>query len=183
MFAYCGNSPVANKDSNEKIVDHSPIMVNDGYNYYIPPQNATTIVPENNSRTKNYQQGQQFNLSTKTTDVRFIGAAANASSSLLYLTGKYSELYGQTRGTGLQVHHLLEQRFYEEILKNKIYTQKSDMLCVVLDKDTHQSITNQWRALVPYGSDYSSIGFESIQYFAIEIYGDTHPDWISALFD
>ena len=184
MFAYCNNDPVANEDPNGHYIGHQPIMVNDGYNTYIPPIDSASPEHENNTPNNNEDAVHPNNNQLSNCGTVFcVGAVANTLSNLVGRLGRYSELSKLTRGTGLQIHHLLEQRFFKSILQGGFYTKKSDMLCVIIDKDTHQGFTNAWREAIPYGADYSSIPFETVQYFAIDIYGSSHPDWISALFD
>ena len=50
------------------------------------------------------------------------------------------------KGLGYEVHHLFEKRF-AGILGEKA----RNMLSIVIKKGEHQTITNKWRELIPYG--------------------------------
>ena len=56
----------------------------------------------------------------------------------------YNALVKAIKGTGLQAHHLIEQRF-----------GLGREICVALTKAEHQAFTNHWRQLLPYGKTYT----------------------------
>jgi len=68
------------------------------------------------------------------------GALSTASQ---YGPSLYEELTRTLKGTGLQAHHILENRFG---LSN---------ISVALTPAEHQVFTNHWRQLLPYGNSYT----------------------------
>ena len=56
----------------------------------------------------------------------------------------YNELKKLIKGTGLQAHHLIEQRF-----------KLGHQISVAVTKAEHQVFTNAWRQLLPYGKTYT----------------------------
>ncbi|MBP0726864.1 hypothetical protein J5Y03_17035 [Bacillus sp. RG28] len=61
------------------------------------------------------------------------------------LLGSYKKLRTLTKGTGLEVHHLIEKR-----LAPIIGVHERDMLSIPLSKANHRVFTNRWRQAVPY---------------------------------
>jgi len=80
-----------------------------------------------------------------------------SDKGLEFLTGKVTKLVGRlgsakelrkmTRGSGLEVHHLVEKRFADTL-----DIAHGDMLSIVLTKEEHQLFTNGWRKAIGYGS-------------------------------
>lgn len=58
----------------------------------------------------------------------------------------YGQLRRAIQGTGLQAHHLIEQRFAGVMGENA-----RQMLSVAVTPAEHQAFTKAWRALIPYG--------------------------------
>jgi RHS repeat-associated protein len=80
----------------------------------------------------------------------------------------YAKLTKALQGTGLQAHHLIEQRF-ASILGTNVRTMSS----VALTPAEHQAFTNAWRALIPYGpAGTGTATRESIEAAARIIYAD-----------
>ncbi len=61
----------------------------------------------------------------------------------------YKYLKQLVKGSGLETHHLMEQRFADKMGLNT-----NDILSVALDKDTHQKITNLFRDKIKYNSAF-----------------------------
>jgi RHS repeat-associated protein len=76
---------------------------------------------------------------------------------------------------GLQVHHLIEQRF-AKVLKQ----DPNKMLSLVLDPAEHQKFTNAWRALIPHGNGTKSATPQQIMDAARKVYKD-YPEVLKAL--
>ncbi|HHJ19942.1 MAG TPA: RHS repeat-associated core domain-containing protein [Gammaproteobacteria bacterium] len=89
--------------------------------------------------------------------------------------GTYSSLRVLAKGTGNQVHHLIEKRF-ANILGQIPRTMES----IVLTVEEHQVFTNAWRTAIPYGSGTSSATVTSVQNAARNIYS-AFPEILSAL--
>jgi hypothetical protein len=81
--------------------------------------------------------------------------------------GGYGELRTLIKGSGLNAHHLLEQRFAG------VLGQKSrDMLSIVVNPSQHQIFTNAWRNAIPYGSGTQGATRASVEAAARRIYAD-----------
>jgi hypothetical protein len=104
--------------------------------------------------------------------VRGLGSLSRAGQ---YGIQSYSSLTKALKGTGLQAHHLLEQRFAGALGANA-----RSMLSVAVTKAEHQAFTNAWRKLIPYGDDTRKATQEQILKAAREIYKD-YPDILKAL--
>ena len=63
-------------------------------------------------------------------------------------TGTYNQLKAANKGSGTEVHHIVEKRF----LSSTKYSSAGQMQSVVLSKAQHRAYTNAWRKLIPYGS-------------------------------
>ncbi len=79
--------------------------------------------------------------------------------------GGFNFLKRFTKKSGLEVHHLIEKRFAEEL-----GLDKGKMLSIILDPKDHQKITNAWRKIIPYGS--GTVGKERIFEAFREVYKD-----------
>jgi hypothetical protein len=71
---------------------------------------------------------------------RFGNAFKGLSLAAKYGIGEYSVLKALTKGIGVQVHHLIEERF-----AGLLGEKSAKMLSIVLTKAEHQTFTNAWR--------------------------------------
>ena len=62
----------------------------------------------------------------------------------------YNALRKVNKGTGKEVHHIVEKRFNKVLDINNT----NFMLSTALDKDVHRRYTNAWRAALSYGKKY-----------------------------
>ena len=83
----------------------------------------------------------------------------------------YTNLRKINKGTGKEVHHIVEKRFAKKLQLNE-----QDMLSVALDPTTHRKFTNAWRTKLPYGKTHS---IDEIWKAAQEIYHD-YPNLLNA---
>ena len=87
----------------------------------------------------------------------FGSLSACGGAALKYLTSPangidtYSNLRKINKGTGNQVHHIIEKRFADSLGID----DTRNMLSVALSKSEHQLFTKAWRAVLPYGNSYS----------------------------
>jgi lysylphosphatidylglycerol synthetase-like protein (DUF2156 family) len=58
----------------------------------------------------------------------------------------YNQLRSAIKGTGLQEHHVIDQRFAGVMGQNA-----REMASVAVTRAEHQAFTNAWRARIPYG--------------------------------
>jgi RHS repeat-associated protein len=105
------------------------------------------------------------------------GKLSYASS---YGIKSYKALKELTKGKGLQVHHLIEQRF-----ASTLGVDPSAMKSIVLTNAEHQTFTNAWRAQIGYRTDNvlirtTNASKEQIYEAARVIYKD-YPEIIKAL--
>jgi len=88
----------------------------------------------------------------------------------------YNQLTTALRGTGLQAHHLIEQRFATLLGQNA-----RQALSMAVTPTEHQAFTNAWRALIPYGEAGTGAATpESVMSAARQIYSN-YPEIIQAL--
>ena len=102
------------------------------------------------------------------------GAALKYASSPANGIDTYRNLRKANRGTGNQVHHIVEKRFAGSLGID----DADSMLSVVLSKSEHQVFTNAWRSLLPYGNSYTKA---QIFDAAIRIYAKSPHLLVSAL--
>jgi hypothetical protein len=87
----------------------------------------------------------------------------------------YKQLKKALKGTGLEAHHLLEQRFAEVLGQNARHMES-----VAVTKAEHQAFTNAWRALIPYGQGTANATTQQVLDAAKRIYSG-HPELLRAL--
>lgn len=72
------------------------------------------------------------------------------------------------KGTGLQVHHLIEQRFASVVGQNS-----RQMASIVVTPAEHQAFTNAWRAAIPYGPNGTGVATQQqVMQAARQIYSN-----------
>lgn len=112
-----------------------------------------------------------------------LGVAANAGAKGFgaltkagnYGVWPYRTLKADLKGTGLEAHHLIEQRF-AGVMGQSV----GDMASVAVTKAEHQAFTNAWRQAIPYGDGTANATPAQIRSAASQIYAD-YPDILSAL--
>lgn len=98
------------------------------------------------------------------------GLGAITSRSIM----SYNELGKITKGTGLQRHHLLEQRF-KDVMDTDLAKK-----AIALTKEEHQYFTNKWREAFSYGNGTKSASYDSVMNEAKTIYKN-YPNILKAL--
>lgn len=72
------------------------------------------------------------------------------------------------KGSELQVHHIVEQRFAKALgIQNT-----GKMPSIVVTRDEHQVLTNAWRKAIPYLKDYKAVSIDDVRRAAAEVYAD-----------
>ena len=105
----------------------------------------------------------------------------NFSVASKYGIGSFNSLKGKVgKGTGLQIHHLIEQRF-----ARLFNVKEGDMLSIVLTKEEHQAFTRAWRSKIGYKNDRNAITTinatpEDVKKAAKDIYRN-YPEILKAL--
>jgi len=108
------------------------------------------------------------------------GTTATAGASLVGRIGTAARLRAVSAGSGLRVHHLIEQRF-----AGTLGQVPNQMISVVLDPTTHQKFTNAWRDAIGYSNSLNSLNTntatpEQIWQAARRIY-QNYPELLQAL--
>jgi len=87
----------------------------------------------------------------------------------------YGPLKYDLRGTCLEAHHLLEQRFAPQLGR-----KPREMLAVALTEAEHRRFTNAWRRAIPYGARTRKATLDQIHGTACRIYR-RYPAFLNAL--
>ena len=111
----------------------------------------------------------------KVADEAPISGLGSLSRAGQYGIQPYNSLTKLLKGSGLQAHHLLEQRF-----AGVLGVSPRSMSSIALTPAEHQIFTNAWRQLIPYGSGTANATREQIMNAARIIYKD-YPDILKAL--
>jgi RHS repeat-associated protein len=78
-------------------------------------------------------------------------------------------------------HHLLEKRFWQDLKElAECIGPTGEILSVLIDRLTHQEITNKWRHLYPYRPHRRKVTIEGLRKAAEIIYAD-EPGWFKAV--
>ena len=184
MFAYCGNNPVNRNDDGgmfwDTIFDVVSLAMSvaevvsnpaDPWAWAGLVGDAIDLIP--------FVSGVgEVTRAIKTVDkitdaVDDVHDAAKAVDNAGDAIGTYKDLKKLNKGSGLEVHHIVEKRFAPSISPN---LKQNDMLSIALDHGQHGIFTNKWRQKLPYGKTYSK---ESIWSAAQEIYAD-YPSLLEA---
>jgi hypothetical protein len=91
-------------------------------------------------------------VTTATTAACADGDCTNESN---YVVKTYNQLKEGVTEAGLQVHHIIEQRFARAL--NQTYNQTRNWLSVELTPEIHQGFTNAWRDAIGYISDKNTV--------------------------
>ena len=174
MFAYCGNNPVLHVDAH-------------GY-FFGTAIDILTLCSSFGQCLRNpYDPVNWVTLAADVVDVAVplvsgcgeavkLARAADAASDGLSCFSKakdygikaYNALRKQLEGTGLQAHHIIEQRLVQFIDDIDVKT----MLSVALTRTEHQRFTNAWRDWFEYGMSYADITVDDLWEAAQDIYSN-----------
>ena len=165
LFAYCGNNPVVRVDVTgyawETVFDVASLVVSATEVYANPTDLLAWI-----------------GLMGDTVDLIPFVAGVGETIRTLRVTDKvvdgtnstidtYKNLKKVSKGTGNEVHHILEKRFLTQLNLN--YKNSNDMLGVILTKNQHAKYTKGFRELLPYGMRYTE---EQIVEAAAQVYSN-----------
>lgn len=87
----------------------------------------------------------------------FIEGAQETAQALKradHVVDTYRNLRKTTKGTGLEVHHIVEKKFADALGLSR--GQTDEMLSIALSKTDHRVYTNKWRQALPYGKAYTA---------------------------
>ena len=119
---------------------------------------------------------------TVTTATTAACADGDCTNEGKFIVKTYNQLKEGFTEAGLQVHHIIEQRFAPAL--NQSYNQARNWLSVVLTPEEHQVITNAWRNAIGYSNSNNAINtltvtIDDIWNAAQDIYAN-YPELIEA---
>lgn len=180
MFSYCGNNPVTRLDSDGQAFETVWDIISLGLSIADVFANPADVWV-------------WISLGGDLLDVLipFFGGAGEAAKALkitLRLSDglgdlsrasefgikSYKALKKLLKGTGLEAHHIIEQR-----LVKHLGIDLGSILSVALTPAEHQRFTNAWRAIFKYGMDYSKLSKDDIWKAAQKVYKD-YPELLKA---
>ena len=152
MFAYCGNNPIIRRDASgyafETIIDVitlgfsiAEVVVNpfDPMAWIGLAGDVVDIIP--------FVTG----VGEAVRGLRFVDKAGDMieiAESTDDAIDTYRSLKKINKGTGNEVHHIIEKRFADAL----DIDNQNDMLSIALSKSDHQTYTNLWRQNIKYGT-------------------------------
>jgi hypothetical protein len=120
-------------------------------------------------REKLDQPIQVFNFEVEDFHTYFVGAGCVLVHNLCDFSGEisgYDRLRKAYKGSGKEVHHIIEKRFARTLGVNP-----KTMPSIALSKADHRYYTNLWKRALPYGRSYTK---EQIMSAAFQIYGNNN---------
>ena len=183
MFAYCNNNPVCQVDEYGDAARPLTMLVNDGGS--ASSGKKKPHYPDKPPAGRDLHAPTQDALASKDTESTaeseevFIMpvAAIGANGSLIGMTGNYNELRKIAAGTGLEVHHLIEKRFWVVPGMREIFSSTGVMPSVILTHEQHTVYTQLWRTAYPYGQGYSKLNVSNVLGFCKRTYA-TCGSWL-----
>ena len=171
LYAYCNNNPVVYEDVTgtvaETVFDIATLALS-AVEVTMNPTDLTAWAG---------LLGDTVDLIPFVTGVGETIKALRASSKVAEGTAEaidtYSSLRKINKGTGKEVHHIIEKRF----ARNLGIEKPNQMLSIALDKDTHRRYTNAWRRTLKYGKAYDQ---RAVVKAAAKVYSD-NPRLMGAL--
>ncbi len=179
MFAYCGNNPVIRLDTTGEAFETVFDIVTLCFSVIDVICNPTDV-------------GAWIGLVGDVVDLIPFVTGVGEATRALRITDKISDGFGgltkakqygvkaynalkkTLKGTGLEAHHIIEQR-----LVKHLNIDVKTMLSVAVTKAEHQKFTNAWRGVFQYGMDYSTLQKADIWKVAQKIYKD-YPELLDA---
>ena len=185
MYAYCGNNPVNRNDDGgmfwDTIFDVVSLVASvvevvanptDPWAWAGLVGDAIDLIPFV-SGVGETTKAIKVTMGAVTETADSLYDASRTADRFADSIGTYKDLKKLNKGSGLEVHHIVEKRFAPSISPN---LKQNDMLSIALDHGQHGIFTNKWRQKLPYGKTYSK---ESIWSAAQEIYAD-YPSLLEA---
>lgn len=103
--------------------------------------------------TMNLTEPLKYGILKAADDLHDAGKAIdNATDVIDGAIDTYKNLRKVNKGTGKEVHHIVEKRLAKYIDVN---LNTDDMLSIALDHDTHKGFTKAWREILPYGKSHN----------------------------
>jgi hypothetical protein len=180
MFAYCGNNPIVRQDTDGQAFETVWDIVSLGFSIVDVIASPTDIwawislggdlidvlIP--------FMGGIGETAKAISISLKIADGFGNLSKASEFGIKSYNALRKQLKGTGLQAHHIIEQRLVKHLGINV-----GEMLSVAVTPAEHQKFTNAWREIFKYGTNYSELEIEDIWKAAQTIYKD-YPELLEA---
>ena len=184
-FAYCDSNPCNYADgTGTSLSYYNPLIGPPLSNYYYVGGNATGASTATAAgggggfpiAVVGLSIPETLDLVDTISDIS--DAFGNLSHAAEYGIQSYSDLRKATSGTGLEAHHIVEQRF---LIGKGMNVQTAASVAVTPQE--HQKFTNLWRRHFPYGkTNYNDLPKEKIWSAAQIIYQD-YPELLDAVWD
>ncbi len=167
MFSYCNNNPAIFCDDAGKAVETIFDVITLGFSI------AEVIANPSDPLAWVGLAGDVIDLIPFVTGVgetvrviRTTQKIADIADGVDDTIDSYRALRKVSKGTGKEVHHIVEKRFADSL----DIDNTNEMLSVALSKEQHRIYTNAWRKELPYGKTYSK---REILEAATHIYADS----------
>jgi RHS repeat-associated protein len=186
LYSYCDNNPVTRSDSSGKFWETIFDIVTIGFSIYDVCKNPSDpwawaglagdvidlipIVTGVGEGIKAISKTNKIVDSIQAADnvADAVDAAGDAGKAINNGIDTYGNLQKATKGSGLEVHHIVEKR-----LRDPLGISDTDsMLSVALSKADHRKFTKAWRGEIPYGTNYRGLKPDEIWGVAQKIYKD-----------
>ena len=164
-FAYCGNDPITRRDASGCVWETAWDIVSLGVSVVdvcvnpVDPWAWASLAGDVADVLIPFVGGigeatRAIGAARKLAKVDDVVEAASSTQTVSRLVGEYKNLRKIFKGSGFEVHHIIEKRFFEAFpeLASK---GKSAMASVALSPAEHAFFTREWRKALPYGSTYS----------------------------
>ena len=170
MFAYCGNNPVSRVDSSGLVWETAWDVASLGFSVVqvcITPADLTAwlgLVGDLIDVAIPFVGGVGETARAVGTARKLAKAGNSANFTDVYKVtrhvGTYRDLRKVYAGSGFEVHHIIEQRFFDVL--PDVGITRYGMNCVALTPAEHQYFTNQWRDIFKYGTAYKELDKDDI---------------------
>ena len=157
LYSYCGNNPIVRQDTTgyawETAFDVVSLVAS-AVEVTMNPTDLTAWVG---------LVGDTVDLIPFVTGVgetiKVLRTSSKLTDKIDGTIDTYRVLKKGNKGTGNEVHHIIEKRFADWLgIDNK-----NNMLSIVLDKETHRAYTSSWRGEIGYGIDYLASNKDIVQ--------------------
>lgn len=179
LYTYCDNNPIVRTDTGgdfwETVFDIASLAVSiyDVVNNPNDPLAWVGLVGDTLDLIP-FLTGVGETVRFASLCIKCADGFGDLSKAANYGIDTYKSLRKVLKGSGLEAHHIIEQRLVKHLGFNL-----NEMLSVAVTKSEHRMFTKAWRDIFNYGMDYSKIGVDDIWEAAQSIYKD-YPDLLEA---
>ena len=163
VFVYCGNGPVVRRDANGYFWETAWDIASLGISIVevcaapADPWAWASLAGDTVDLLIPFVGGigettRAIGAARKLAKVDDVIEVASSAQTVSRLAGEYKDLRKIFKGSGFEVHHIIEKRFIDVFPE---FISQSRMASVALTPAEHRVFTNEWRRLLPYGGTYS----------------------------